>query len=572
MVYTKHFAIHTMKHLTQATDYVENEKKTTIAKVDEHSHYAHLFPYIFKRDKTIEGQLVSGHNVTDVYNAAEEFLLTKEIQASKKGTFLEFNPKTKEVELNAKKIEAGNGRGKAVLAHHLIQSFSPEDKLTPEEIHEIGRKTVLEFTGGEYEFVIATHVDKKHIHNHIVVNSTNSLTGKSMKWDKPKRKDGTTWNKTKEEFEKVSDKIASKYGAKIITKSPKNSHKKYTKWQTETIYKSKIKSRLDFLLEHSSDVNDFIEKAAALHLSVDFSKKWSTFRLLDEPQIKNTRGRSLSKGDPEKYNFDRIEQRLKENQVVFSVEDVVERYEEKEQAIKNDFDYMVKLENWQIDHVTPRGIYLTIDLGVAERGQLFIGGYKLDLLENGEYNFYFKRSDMFYFMNEKNSTKNKYMTGETLLKQLKLYSGTVPLRKEPVISELNEIIAAINFLADHDVSNGTQLQQLEIKLDQSLATAQKKIIELDQKIVELNQVAKKQLINGPEDLSKKSSESSYDDLQQELASVKLSRSILYDRYEEIVNEIETYREIRYVAEKGEAPVTDEPSIENKHKNDFLNKK
>ncbi|MBW9282583.1 hypothetical protein FFX71_00285 [Enterococcus faecalis] len=42
-------------------------------------------------------------------------------------------------------------RGQAVLGHHLVQSFSPEDDLTPEEIHGIGRQTVLEFTGGEYE-------------------------------------------------------------------------------------------------------------------------------------------------------------------------------------------------------------------------------------------------------------------------------------------------------------------------------------------------------------------------------------------------------------------------------------
>ncbi|MGH2143789.1 transcription elongation factor GreAB, partial [Enterococcus faecalis] len=99
-----------------------------------------------------------------------------------------------------------------------------------------------------------------------------------------------------------SDKIAAKEGAKIIEKSTKNSHKKYTMWETESLYKEKIKSRLDFLLEQSSSINDFLEKAEALNLSVDFSKKWTTYRLLDEPQIKNTRSRSLSKSDPTRYN------------------------------------------------------------------------------------------------------------------------------------------------------------------------------------------------------------------------------------------------------------------------------
>lgn len=79
------------------------------------------------------------------------------------------------------------------------------------------------------------------------------------------------------------------------------------------------------------------------------------------------------KGDPEKYNLDRIEERLQENEINFSVEDVIDRYEEKEQAIKNEFDYLVKIESWQVDHVTSKGIYLTIDFGLTERGQLFIG-------------------------------------------------------------------------------------------------------------------------------------------------------------------------------------------------------
>lgn len=547
MVYTKAIPIHGVKHLSQLEKYIEDAMKTTID--GETSHLDHLFNYIANENKTMSKQLYSGYQIIDINNASKEFLLTKETMSKQKGTDIEFNPKTEKMEWKQANIENGGGKGKPVLGYHLIQSFSPDDNLTPEQVHEIGRKTILEFTGGEYEFVIATHNDKDHLHNHIFVNSTNMVTGKSMRWEKPQRKDGTTWNKTKEEFEQVSDKIASKYGAKIITKSPKNSHKKYTKWQTETIYKSKIKSRLDFLLEHSSDINDFIEKATALHVSVDFSKKWSTFRLLDEPQIKNTRGRNLSKRDPEKYNLDRIEQRLKENEGIFSIDDVVERYEEKEQAIKNDFDYMVKLESWQIDHVTSKGIYLTIDTGVTERGQLFIGGYKLDPLENGEYNFYFKRSDMFYFMNEKNSTKNKYMTGETLLKQLKLYNGTIPLRKEPVISKLDDIIAAINFLAEHGVNDSKQMVQLETKLERSLKEAEAKLKELDQKIIDLNQLSKEILTGELKNQRSTECALSLDEIKEEVKAVKLSKEILQNTFNDIVKDLEYYREIRAESEK-----------------------
>lgn len=58
-----------------------------------------------------------------------------------------------------------SNRKSEVLARHIIQSFYPEDKLSPDEIHEIGRKTVLELTNGSHEFVNATHIDKDHIHN-----------------------------------------------------------------------------------------------------------------------------------------------------------------------------------------------------------------------------------------------------------------------------------------------------------------------------------------------------------------------------------------------------------------------
>lgn len=550
MVYTKHFFIRSFDHLKQAEDYIKNAGKTTVKENGDNDHLGNLFPYLINEEKTLSKKLVSSFGIASIENAADEFTATKLNAAIAKGTDIEIDLKTgKKKSLELKQLEAGN----KILAHHVIQSFSPDDQLTPEEIHEIGRKTILELTGNEHEFVISTHVDREHIHNHIIFNSTNMITGKSFRWLKG----------TKATLEKISDKHAAKAGAIIIDKSPKNSHKKYTMWQTENLFKYKIKSRLDFLLEHSSNIEDFKEKAAALYLHVDFSKKWATYRLLDQPQTKNTRGRSLSKGDQEKYNLDRIETRLKENTAVFSVEEVVDWYEEKENILKHDFDYQVKIESWQVDHITTKGIYLNVDFGVANHGQLFIGGYKLDQLEYGDFNLYVKYDDIFYFMNEENSDRNRYMNGETLVKQLSLYNGTVPLKKEPIMSELDEIISAINFLADHDVNDGRQLQRLEIKLERSLQEAQNKLKELDKKIVKLNQVAKDILMDEDAEQFESNRDMDYESIQKELASVKLSRSILYDRFNKIVSEIEEYREIRYVAEASEEKSIDDDSVTKK---------
>ncbi len=94
------------------------------------------------------------------------------------------------------------------------------------------------------------------------------------------------------------------------------------------VLKHKIKQRLNFLLDHSSTLEDFKIKAAALNLDVDFSGKWTTYKLLDEPQLKSTRSRTLdrSKSGKEsqynKYNIERIQERLSRNEGQFTIEDM----------------------------------------------------------------------------------------------------------------------------------------------------------------------------------------------------------------------------------------------------------
>lgn len=553
MVYTKHFVIHSFDGLKRAEEYIENAAKTVIEKSEQNDHLDSLFRYVANDDKTMMKQLVSAHGIIDVLNAYEEFKYTKLQAAYQKGNSFTFESgRLKRPTLSD--LEKNN----AVLAHHLIQSFSPDDPLTPEQIHEIGRKTVLELTGGNHEFVIATHVDKDHIHNHIIFNSTNMKTGKAFRWQKG----------TKKVYEQISDKISSKAGAKIIEKSPKNSHKKYTMWQTESIFKQKIKSRLDFLLDHSSSIEDFLLKADALDLSVDFSGKWATFRLLDEPQVKNARGRSLTKKDPERYNYDRVVERLKENTASFSVDDVLSRYQETVSRKENDFDYQITLEDWQISHKTEKGYYINVDFGYGNHGQLFVGAYKVDVLDNGDYNLFVKRNDYFYFMNDQRADRSRYMTGETLVKQLRLYNGATPLKKEPVMSTIDELVDAINFLAAHEITDGRQIDQLEKKLEEAFEEAEAALVTLDEKILELHQLGKllmeNELIEDTEGIQERInqflpntllSEITSEDIQAELSSVSLSRELLESKLEKTIEEINQLHEIQAVTEREQGKST-----------------
>ena len=146
MVVTKALQIKNTGNLKRAVKYILNEAKTVDLVVSKDQ----TFPVILK-DGKLQTQLVSGHLIGQESKAAEEFILTKKLSDNRFG----------------RKETSDLVTGKGVLAHHLIQSFDPGDNLTPEEIHEIGRKTILELTGGKHEFVIATHVDKKpHSQSH----------------------------------------------------------------------------------------------------------------------------------------------------------------------------------------------------------------------------------------------------------------------------------------------------------------------------------------------------------------------------------------------------------------------
>lgn len=563
MVYTRHIEIHKLKHLRYAKDYAEQAEKTLVEKTETSAHLDHLFPYITNEDKTMHKQLVSGFGITNVYDAANEFIATKKLKALAKGKDIELDPNTGKMMFKTSSLEKNN----AVLARHLIQSFSPEDDLTPEQIHEIGRQTILEFTGGEHEFVIATHVDRGHVHNHIIFNTTNVMTGKQFEWTvipKEKTKTGKAFDLTKNRFEKVSDKIASKYGAKIIEKSPSSSHLKYTKWQTENIYKSKIKERLDFLLEHSSNIEDFKKKALALNLEVDFSGKWTTYKLLDEPQLKSTRSRVLdrTKSGKEscfnKYNFERIQERLEKNLGHFTIEDVVMHYEEKTSAKAQDFDFQVTVEPWQISHTTSKGFYIHVDFGAVYRGQVFIGGYKTERLENGNVVLYLKSKESFYFMSEEKADKSKNISGATLAKQLSLYNGSIPLKKEPLISEINELVEAINFLAAHGVHEGQQFENLEGKLQDSLIQTKEKLEQLDKKIIAFHQLAKdfvkdKEQSHLKEELKSQrlSPDLTLSELKQEILSIRASRDLLHHKFETTLEAMNQYHVIKATAQKSQ---------------------
>lgn len=446
--------IKTTGNLKRAVNYILNEAKTIVT---DSGNKELEFPFVYHNGK-MQVKLVSGHGIEDVSAADEEMVMTKLAAAFNKG------------DDDLKELNSG----KQVLAHHIIQSFSPEDNLTPEQIHEIGRQTMMEFTGGNYEFVIATHTDKNHLHNHIILSTTNTSTLKKMRWQK----------NTLKNLRAISDKHAAKYGAKIIEPTMKNSYTKYSAWRRQNNFSYEIKQRLNFLLKQSTSVEDFKQKAKALDLHVDFSGKFVKYRLLvpldGKYQEKNTRDRFLSKKGH--YSLEHIQERVEKNQLVVDVSEIKERYQEERAQANNDFELKIAVTAWQVEQESKQGIYIQMDYGALNSGTILVPAHKVDKMEDGNYTIYIKEKDYFYFLNPDQSEKNRYMMGTTVARQLAKQNGEVLITKNPHISSMRELIKEYNFLVKHGVTDGTQFQQLEEQFNEKIELTHQELQALDDRL------------------------------------------------------------------------------------------
>lgn len=453
--------IKTPFNLKIAVRYILNKAKSVIPQ--EGSEVDIDFPVIWKNHQK-QIHLVSSNGIEDYSIADEEMTMTKLAAAFKKG------------DDDLKELNSG----KQVLAHHIIQSFSPEDNLTPEQVHNIGRQTMMEFTGGDYKFIIATHTDKNHLHNHIILSTTNTSTLKKIRWQK----------NTLKNLRAISDKHAAKYGAKIIEPTMKNSYTKYSAWRRQNNFSYEIKQRLDFLLKQSTSIEDFKQKAKLLDLHVDFSGKFVKYRLLvplnEKFQEKNTRDRFLSKKGH--YGLKQIQERVKKNQLVYDVSEIKERYQEERAQADNDFELKLEVASWQVEQESSHGIYLQMDYGALDSGTVLIPSHKVDKQEDGNYVIYIKERDYFYFLNPDQSEKNRYMMGKTLARQLAKQNGEVLITKNPHISSMRELIKEYNFLVEHHVTDGEQFQNLEERFNNKIEETRQELQTLDERLAYYHKV------------------------------------------------------------------------------------
>ena len=152
------------------------------------------------------------------------------------------------------------------LAFHMIQSFKIGE-VTPEQAHDIGAETMRRFLGNQYEFIVATHSNTNHVHNHIIINSVNMINGKSFSREHDRKAD-PAWLSLR----KISDEILVENGLSVITQ-PEKTGKSHYEWSMDKSgksWKSKLKLIIDETIRSADDFDGFLEQMRSQNITVKY--------------------------------------------------------------------------------------------------------------------------------------------------------------------------------------------------------------------------------------------------------------------------------------------------------------
>ena len=225
--------------------------------------------YILNPEKTDEKLLVSSYGCASE-TAAREFEWTRKI-AEQKG----MNPVR-------------------IIARHVIQSFEIGE-VTPELAHEIGKQFADEILGGKYEYVLTTHIDKDHVHNHLIFNAVDFVDYHAYK----------SYKRIYYDMREVSDRLCKENGLSVIPPSQNKGmgYKEYTETKRGTSWKQKLKQTIDRIVITAKDYDDFLRLMQEAGYEIK-TGKYISFRA--EGQERFTRSKTIG----ENYTEERIKERI----------------------------------------------------------------------------------------------------------------------------------------------------------------------------------------------------------------------------------------------------------------------
>lgn len=235
-----------------------------------------------------------------------------------------------------KNIRELYGKNNKILAHHYVQSFSPDDNITPEMAFEIGNRLANKIAPG-FQVIVSTHMDKGHIHNHIIINSVNMVTGKKF----------IANNSSLAFIRNESDELCKEYHLSVINNEENQATFKDI---DQTTYQLGIKGKswkiqlvkdLDDALAVCKSKDEFIRFMESRDYSVKYKDIHITFQKKGEK--KGIRAKRLSAQFGEKYSKQNIDRILgvtpsAEIQSVLSVKQHSEKKKRKKTTYKNEYE------------------------------------------------------------------------------------------------------------------------------------------------------------------------------------------------------------------------------------------
>jgi len=250
-----------------------NKGKTIAQTLNARTNYA------ANPDKTNGGELVTGYEC-DPHTADVEFLLAK-----------------KQYENYSSKAEGD----KNIIAYQIRQSFKPGE-ITPELANKIGYELAMRFTKGKHQFIVATHIDKNHVHNHVIFNST------ALDYT---RKFRNFWGSSFA-IGRISDQLCIENGLSVV-ENPSKKSKHYGAWfkgEKPLTWSDKLRNAIDAVFVNKpADISEFVQAMQAAGYEVK-QGKYLSFRAPE--QKKFIRLRSLGND----YNDDAILERIAGKKIV----------------------------------------------------------------------------------------------------------------------------------------------------------------------------------------------------------------------------------------------------------------
>jgi hypothetical protein len=308
MAYTKIIALR--QSLNKAIDYTLNAEKTDLKSAIE---------YATNKDKSSDEKTIFEDAINCLKDDAFETMIRTKKKHNKTG---------------------------GILGYHIIHSYKPGET-TPQIAHEISTEFAKRCFGDRYEVVISTHLDKKHLHSHIVINSVSFVDGKKYRSDFKSYYNG---------IRKTNDDVCREYGLSIINPDINKKSLTYIDWlnlQRGTgTYRDSIKADIDQAIAESFSYGEFLVTMEELGYDVKLGKHVA-FRPAGKDRF--ARGYNLGRG----YSEDEIRARIDDSSLPPVNAYAVPTKKQREQYKKN--SYMPDVER--------RYLWMMYQLGLVQKRQ-----------------------------------------------------------------------------------------------------------------------------------------------------------------------------------------------------------